>query len=200
MGRSGALAAQFVGTIMSRVIAIVACGLMLSACSSSWTPSMPSMPSFSDWGLKPSSSGPQQVTLNVESDPPGADAKSSSGGSCRTPCALALQASGDFTVNVTLNGYLPQSVPVKMVPPEDPRFASEGGQQGARVDPNPIFVELERAPAPAPPAHKKPPAKKRTTAQKTTASAPISTTSTAPEPDPAAQAAPAGAAPWPMPR
>lgn len=185
---------------MSRFIAIVACGLTLSACSSSWVPSMPDMPSmsgFSDWGLKPGSSGPQQVTLNVESDPPGADAKSSAGGGCRTPCVLALQATGDFTVNISLNGYLPQSVPVKIFPPEDPRFASEGAAQGARVDPNPIFVELERAPAPPPAARKKPPAKKRAAAPRTTASAPASM-ATAPEP--VAQPAPAGAAPWPMPR
>ena len=163
---------------------------------------MPSMPSF-DWGT-PSASGPQQISLNVESDPPGADARSSAGGGCRTPCVLALQASGDFTVNISLNGYLPQSVPVKVIPSEDPRFASEGAAQGPRVDPNPIFVELERAPAPPPPARKKPPPKKRTSAPKTTASAPPA--STFPEPAPSAQPAPmtqpapAGGAPWPMPR
>ena len=155
-----------------------------------------SMPSFSDWGLSPSSSGPQQVTVNVESDPPGADARSSAGGGCRTPCVLALQASGDFTVNISLNGYVPQSVAVKMIPPEDPRFASEGAAQGPRVDPNPIFVELERAPAPPPPARKKPPAKKRAAAPKSTAAAPEAMTA---PPPPAMQPAPA-TAPWPMPR
>jgi hypothetical protein len=183
---------------MSRVIAIVACGLTLSACSSSWMPSMPSMPSMSsfDLGLK-SSPGPQQVTLNVESDPPGAEARSSTGGNCRTPCALALQAAGDFTVNVSLNGYLPQSVPVKVIPPEDPRFAPESASQGARVDPNPIFVELERAPPPPPAARKKKPTVKRPA----TAARAAARAATAPAAAPAAaESAPSGAAAWPMPR
>lgn len=161
---------------------------------------MPSMPSMSDWGLGSSSYGAQQVTVTVESDPPGADAKASSGGSCRTPCALALQASGDFTVNVSLNGYVSQSVPVKLIPPEDPRFASEGAAQGARVDPNPIFVELEKAPPPPAPAKKRPvkkkPASARTQAPQSTAAAPAPA-ETAPA---GAEPASTGTAPWPMPR
>ena len=40
---------------------------------------------------------------------------------------------------------------LKVLPPEDPRFGSEGSAQGARVDPSTIFVELEKAPPPPPP-------------------------------------------------
>jgi len=172
-------------------------------------PSMPSMPSMSmsDWGLKPGTYGTQSVTLAVESDPPGAEARASTGAAvCRTPCSLALTAAGDFTVSVSLNGYLPQSVPVKLIPPEDPRFASDGAAQGARVDPNPIFVELEKAPPPPPPAKKRAPAKKpvaRRAPPPATAAAPAQAPAPAPMTAPApaaAQPAASSSAPWPMPR
>ncbi len=159
------------------------------------------MPSMSDWGLGSSSHATQQVTVTVESDPPGADAKASSGGGCRTPCALAVQASGNFTVDVSLNGYIAQSVPVTLIPPEDPRFASEGAPQGPRVDPNPIFVELEKAPPPAPvkkhPVKKKKPATARAPAPQSTAAAPPASAEPAAA---AAEPASASTAPWPMPR
>jgi hypothetical protein len=150
---------------------------------------MPSM----DWG---SSSG-AQMSLSVESDPPGAEARAANGPACKTPCNLAVSSSGNFSVNVTLAGYLPQSVPVRLLPAEDPRFGSE--YSAPRLDPNPLFVVLERAPPPPPPPKKKP-VKKRTTAT----TAPRAATTAAPAPAPAApppaQPAPAGAAPWPMPR
>lgn len=152
---------------------------------------MPSM----DWG----SGSAGHVSLSVESDPPGAEARAASGSACKTPCNLMVNASGNFSVNVSLAGYLPQSVPVRLIPAEDPRFGSETST--ARLDPNPVFVVLERAPPPPPPTKKKP-AKKRTTA--TTAPRPAATTTAAPAPAPSAappaQSAPTGNAPWPMPR
>ncbi len=56
--------------------------------------------------------GPANVSLTIESDPPGADAKTSIGPSCRTPCMIPVPADREFTVNYSLNGYLPQIVPV----------------------------------------------------------------------------------------
>jgi hypothetical protein len=50
---------------MSRVIAIMACGFMLTACSAT-------MPSLSLDFMK---SAPQAETLAIESEPPGAEAK-----------------------------------------------------------------------------------------------------------------------------
>ena len=82
---------------MYRVIAIVSGGLALAACSS--TP---------DWMnldvLKPA---PVMDTVRFESEPPGAEAKTSNGQTCRTPCALALPANAPIAVTFTLNGYLP---------------------------------------------------------------------------------------------
>jgi len=187
---------------MYRVIAVLACGVSLAACSSSWMPSF-DMPSF---GSGSGASGP--ASLAVESDPPGAQA-SAGGISCVTPCRLAVAATGPFTVNVALNGYVPQSVPVRVMQPDDPRLGSEELGSGAlRLDPNPVYVELERAPAPAPaPAKKKTPRHPATSARQapTTAaqgpapSAP--TTAVAPSTAPApAQQPMSSTAPWPMPR
>jgi hypothetical protein len=191
---------------MYRVIAVLACGVTLTACSSSWMPSF-DMPSFGGGG------GSGVGSLAVESDPPGAQA-SAGGASCVTPCRLNVAANGAFNVNVALNGYVPQSVPIRVMQPDDPRLGSEEAGSGAvRLDPNPVYVELERAaPPPAAPAPKKkpkhpatasrqaPPPAAPAAAQAPAPSAPTTAVapSTAPGPAPAAQ--PNAAAPWPMPR
>ena len=78
--------------MMNRVIAIVGAALALGACSS--TPEWMSLD-----GLKPA---PAVDTVRFESEPPGAEAKTSNGQSCRTPCALALPADAPLTVTFTL--------------------------------------------------------------------------------------------------
>jgi hypothetical protein len=190
---------------MNRVIAIAACGLTVSACSSS----MPGL----DW--IGGSSAPAAVSLAVESEPAGAEAQGPNG-SCRTPCTLNVAASGPFTVTVTLAGYVPQSIPVQVVQPQSSQLGSDDGSKGSvRLDPNPIYVELEHAPtAPAKkkPARKHPPATAANhgTATKPTPSAAASqpapsqpaSAEAAPAQSAAAPPAPAASAqaPWPMPR
>ena len=104
------------------------------------------MPSMS--GL---SSG-ANVSLTIESDPPGADAKTSLGASCRTPCMIPVAADREFTVSYALNGYLPQVVTVTPRIPERTRLEPEVGGGAALPDlsPNPVFAQLEPAPPPAP--------------------------------------------------
>jgi hypothetical protein len=104
------------------------------------------MPSMS--GL---SSG-ANVSLTIESDPPGADAKTSLGASCRTPCMMPVAADREFTVSYALNGYLPQVVTVTPRMPERTRLEPEAGGGAALPDlsPNPVFAQLEPAPPPAP--------------------------------------------------
>jgi hypothetical protein len=195
---------------MKRVIAVAACGFTLTACSS-WMPSFDmSMPSFGG-------GGPATASLAIESDPPGAQASAQGGASCVTPCRLNVDAGGPLTVNVALNGYIPQSVPVRVMQPDDPRLGSDGyGNGGPRLDPNPLYVELERAPPPAPPPRKPKPRPKRPVAKRnappaTAAAAPPAnapsapTTAVAPPAQPAPPMQPAqppanSAAPWPMPR
>jgi hypothetical protein len=196
---------------MKRVIAVAACGFTLSACSS-WMPSFDwSMPSLSGNG------GGGAASLAIESDPPGAQASTQSGGSCVTPCRLNVNVTGPFTVNVALNGYIPQSVPVRVVRPDDPRLGSaDAGSNDPHLDPNPLYVELQPAPPPPPPPRKvkpkHPPVARRAppppaAAQQpppadapsapTTAAAPPAQPAPPPQMPPPQPNAPA---PWPMPK
>jgi len=135
---------------MSRIIVVVACGLGLASCAS-WTPSFSWIPSFD-------SGKPKVATANltVESDPPGAEARTSQGQSCRTPCTLAVPTSGEFAVSYTLNGYTPQSVTVR-AQTVGGTFSLDGGSGGeTTLEPNPVFVELKPSgPPPKPPPPKK---------------------------------------------
>jgi hypothetical protein len=172
---------------MYRVIAIVVGALALAACSS--TPDWMSLD-----GLKP---GPSMDTVRFESEPPGADAKTSNGQTCRTPCALALPTEAPLTVTFTLNGYLPETDQLEVInTPGTP----------PQLRPNPVLAELSPAPPPpkpvkkravrhsakpaAKPAERKPAAKKPA-APKPAAQAP------APAPAPAAAAPQQSTSPWP---
>jgi hypothetical protein len=162
---------------MSRVIAIVACGFTLAACSASM--SLPSMDFFK--------SSPPTETLRIESEPPGAEAKTSQGQTCRTPCEITVQAAPNLAVTVALNGYQPQTVTVLPEgPPPSAQRDADSSAQPARLAPNPIYVELQATPPVTPPAKKK-----------KTVSKPKPTT-TATVPSTAAQSASAAAAPPPM--
>jgi hypothetical protein len=196
--------------IMYRVIAVVACAFALTACSSSWMPSF-DMPSFGGGSGGGNGSGP--ASLAVESDPPGAQA-SAGGASCVTPCRLNVAVNGPFNVTVALNGYAPQSIPVRVMQPDDPRLGSEEyGGGSVRLDPNPVYVELERAAQPPPAAPKKKPKRPAVSSRQNApvtaqgpalapaSSAPTTAVAPATAPAPAPQQQPASSAqPWPMPR
>jgi PEGA domain len=89
------------------------------------------MPSFGF--LSPA---PEQV--RIESEPAGAEARSSEGPTCQTPCEFANVSGSDFLVTIAMNGYQPVTVPVR---PESP---------GGRLQPNPVHVELQPAALGAP--------------------------------------------------
>jgi hypothetical protein len=118
--------------------------LLLTGCGS-MAPSWDWVPSMSLGG----SAGPA-VSLTIESDPPGADAKTSLGPSCRTPCMVPVAASQPFTVSYALNGYLPQTIEVIPRAPEPTRFDPEVGPtaSGPDLSPNPVFAQLQLAPPP----------------------------------------------------
>src|SRR3954464_1946044 len=82
---------------VARVCAIA--GALAVAGCAGWTPSW-------DWIPSSLSSG-ANVSLTIESDPPGADAKTSLGASCRTPCMIPVPGDREFSVNFSLPGYLP---------------------------------------------------------------------------------------------
>src|SRR5262249_61255014 len=114
---------------MSRAIAVMAfgfmpCGFMLAACSTT----MPSLDFMK--------SAAQAESLAIESEPAGAEAKTSLGQSCRTPCQLSVQPGSEFSVTLALSGYQPRTVSVR---PE-----AEGPTAAApRLAPNPVHVDLQ---------------------------------------------------------
>jgi PEGA domain len=109
---------------MSRVIPILACGVSLAACSMS-TPSLDFL-----------KSSPTTEVLRIESDPPGAKAQNSEGQSCQTPCELKVSAGGQF-ISFAFNGYQPRTVQVRA-----------DGEAG-RLQPNPVYAELQPLEPPA---------------------------------------------------
>ena len=122
---------------MSRVIALMACGFTLGACSAS----LPSMDFFK--------SSPPTEVLRIESEPPGADARTSQGQTCRTPCELTVQGVGELSVTLALAGYQPQTVSLR---PDQ--------ADSVKLAPNPVYVELVAAPPPPTGKKRKPVAKK----------------------------------------
>ena len=101
--RTRLCAAPTDGHDMKRTVAIAVCGLSLAGCSG-----MPSMPSFSLPGF-----GPATTTVQFELEPAGAEARTSTGQTCRTPCSLAV-TSTEFTVGFGLAGYQSQTIPVRI--------------------------------------------------------------------------------------
>ena len=181
---------------MSRVIAVVACGLTLAACSAS----------LSSWNFL--KSAPTSEALRIESEPPGAEAKTSIGQSCRTPCELTVPPGSEFSVTLALNGYQPQTVSVRPEAPPEGQRDADGFGGVAKLAPNPIYVELQ--PGSGVPSAKKPVKKKKpvaaakppaAAAPTTTASVPTApTAAAAPPPMPASPPESAASAtnyPWP---
>lgn len=162
-------------SIMYRVMAIVAGGLALAACSSN-----------PDWmnldALKPA---PVMDTVRFESTPPGAEAKTSDGQTCRTPCALAVPVKAPLTVTFTLTGYLPDSENIEPI---------SVGNEAPNMRPNPVLVELTPAPPPPKPV-KKPVAKRKNVAKPKPIAKPKPVAKPKPAAKPKTTAAPAATAP-----
>jgi hypothetical protein len=97
--------------------------------------------------LKPT---PPSVSVQIDSIPSGADAVTSLGPGCKTPCSVSVPAE-NFTVTYTLNKFQPLTVPVQVVSiPGD--FSTPAATS---IDPNPVVGELRPA-APPPRAARKP--------------------------------------------
>jgi hypothetical protein len=123
---------------MRRVIAIAVAGMGLAGCSS-----------FSLDSFKPA---PPVVQVQLESVPPGADAVTSVGPGCKTPCSVSVAAPDTgFSVTFALPKFQPATVPVQVIRiPGD--FSSPAS---TTLDPNPVVAELKPA-GPPPKAARKP--------------------------------------------
>jgi hypothetical protein len=152
------------------------------------------MPSWMQFDLP--RAAPAATTMQFESEPAGAEARTSSGQSCRTPCSLAVSAS-EFTVNFSLPGYQPQTVPVRVVASTETVDADAGQTGGPRLVPNPVFVELQPAAPPPTAARRRPAAPSQPRAAKPRPAQRPAPSAMAPQTAPAP--APAPASPWPPP-
>ena len=123
---------------MLRVIVIALAGASLAGCSS-----------FSFDFLKPA---PPTVQVQLESVPSGAEARTSLGPSCKTPCSVAVTPpDAGFSVTFTEARFLPATVPVQVIRiPGD--FSTPAS---TTLDPNPVVAELQPAGRP-PKAVRKP--------------------------------------------
>jgi hypothetical protein len=122
---------------MRRVIVITVAGACLAGCSS-----------FSFDSLKPA---PPTVQVQLESVPSGAEATTSLGPGCKTPCSVAVPApDSGFSVTYALNKFQPVTVPVQVIHiPGD--FSTPAS---TTLDPSPVVAELQPA-APPPKAVRK---------------------------------------------
>jgi len=118
-------------------------------------------------------STPPPIQVQLESVPSGADATTSVGPGCKTPCSIAVAAPDTgFTVTFAMPRFQPVTVPVQVIrTPGDVTSPAS-----TTIDPNPVVAELRPA---APPPRAKPMRPKK-------------------KPKPAAAAAPA-ASPFPAP-
>ncbi|CAN5138747.1 hypothetical protein BH11PSE4_BH11PSE4_41040 [soil metagenome] len=110
---------------MRRVIVIVAASMSLAGCASF------SMDSFR--------SAPPPVNVQFDSVPQGADARTSLGQSCKTPCSLPVSADGGFSVTFSLPKFQPLTVPVSVT--KNPGDLFTAGT--TVVEPNPVVGELQ---------------------------------------------------------
>ena len=150
---------------MRRVFAIAFAGVSLAGCSS-----------FSLDSFKPT---PPLVPVQLESTPPGADATTSLGPGCKTPCTVTLSApDAGFAVTFNLPKFLPVTVPVQVI--RNPGDFSTPAT--TIIEPSPVFAELR--PAGPPPKVRKPmrpkPKKPKATAAPAAAGSPFPSPAAAP--------------------
>lgn len=139
MVRAGIVAFSHIddGSIMRRVIIVAAAGISLAGCSSF------SMDMFK--------STPPTVQVQLDSTPQGADAKTSLGPGCKTPCTVSVSPPDTgFSVTYTMDKFEPATVPVSVTHVRGD-FTTPAM---TNIDPNPVVAELQPA-APPPRGRRK---------------------------------------------
>ncbi len=123
-----------------------------------------------------------EVPVQLDSVPPGADAKTSLGPGCKTPCTVSVPApDAGFSVTFTMDKYQPATIPVQVI-----RNSGDFNTSPPVVmDPSPVVAELQPMPG-APPKAVKRMRPKKPKPQKS-AAAPAATGSAFPAPAPGRQ-------------
>ena len=106
---------------MRHIIIVAAASLSVAACS----------------GFFP---GPAAIPLEFQSTPPGAEARTSMGQGCVTPCSVEVPApEGDFTVSFTLANFQPMTIPVHITR----NVGSLMSPPFTSLNPNPVLAQLQ---------------------------------------------------------
>ena len=107
---------------MRRLIAFAVTGLILASCGGTLFP------------------GAGTMEIALQSTPPGADATTSLGPTCKTPCTVTVPSpTEDFSVGFALTGFQPMTVPVRITRSVGSRFAPSF----TSLDPNPVVAQLQ---------------------------------------------------------
>jgi hypothetical protein len=127
---------------MRRVIVIAVAGMGLAGCSS--------------FSLDTFKSAPPTATVTLESVPSGAEAKTSNGQTCKTPCSVNVPAGeAGFSVTFTMNKFQPLTVPVQVIY----NAGDFTTPPSTVIEPNPVIAELKPA-GPVKPVRGRPTPKK----------------------------------------
>ena len=156
---------------MRRVIVIAVAACSLAGCAS--------------FSLDAFKSTPPTVLVQLDSVPPGADAHTSLGPACKTPCSVTVPVPDTgFSVSYTLNKFQPATVPVQVI-----HVAGDFTTPGTTsIDPNPVVAELQPAGPPPRAArkvmHPKKPKAPKPAAAPAAGGSPFPTPGQAPPPPP----------------
>jgi hypothetical protein len=134
---------------MRRAFAMAVTAIGLAGCSSSTGDYFSSL-----------RSAPPAIQVQLESTPPGAEARTSLGPGCKTPCSVSVNPPDgmtSFLVNYSLAGRQPASIPVQVVKESGGMFSYDT----YKGSPNPVVAELPAiGPPPKPAAPMRPKRKK----------------------------------------
>jgi hypothetical protein len=164
---------------MRRVIAIAVAGMSLAGCSS--------------FSLDSFRSAPPPMQVQLDSQPQGADAVTSLGPGCKTPCSVSIPApESGFSVTFNMPRFQPANIPVTVTrTPGD--FTTPAT---TTLDPSPVFAQLQPA-GPPPRAPHKPMRPKKKKKPKPAPAAGAAPPAGSAFPDPSAAPPPAAAPPPP---
>jgi len=88
---------------------------------------------------------PTMVDIQLDSTPPGADAKTSLGPGCKTPCSVAVPAPDtSFSVAFSMDKFQPETVQVQVIR----NTGAFNTSPPIVFDPNPVVAELQPASPP----------------------------------------------------
>jgi hypothetical protein len=97
---------------LGRLVAVAIAGLGLACCNTTPSPPAASSSASSPGYFDAFKQKPPSKVLLIQSNPGGAQAKTSFGKTCTTPCSMLIGESSDFTVNFALAGHEPQTLTV----------------------------------------------------------------------------------------